>query len=164
MSNPPTPSLPAATYDPSTQVGGQCGIVHNLFYLFAWPTQHLRRELQRVLKMAGLTPAQWDVLVILSKAHRPMTAVELMTNCPYRPLVTDVTNLLFSNGWIRCDLDPSDYRRRFCTITPDGREILRQLDAPLTRLFEAQTKQLTSEERSTLVSLLLRVEPFQGGV
>jgi DNA-binding MarR family transcriptional regulator len=112
----------------------------------------ITRTSRRLRQEAGtaLSPSQSSALASIDR-HGPLTPSELAERERIqRPTVTRLLVRLEAAGLIARAADPADGRSSLITVTPAGRDLLRQLrlrkDAFLARRLEA----LDAEERATL--------------
>lgn len=73
--------------------------------------------------------------------------------------VTAVLGELQSRQLVERSVDPAHRRRNIVTITPQGVDVLNQLDIVLAEVQEAVLEPLTPSQRRQLVSLLRRLAP-----
>ena len=112
----------------------------------------ITRTSRRLRQEAGteLSPSQSSALASIDR-HGPLTPSELAERERIqRPTVTRLLVRLEAAGLIARAADPADGRSSLITVTPAGRDLLRQLrlrkDAFLARRLEG----LDAEERATL--------------
>lgn len=123
----------------------------NLMYTYHW---HMERS-AGVFKPFDLTPQQYNVLRIL-KGRYPeaipvgeVKAVLLDKN----PDMTRLGDRLVQKGLIQRDLNPQNRREVLLSITPQGIELLANMQ-PVIEQAAAQWDQLSPEEAETLSNLL----------
>jgi DNA-binding MarR family transcriptional regulator len=126
-------------------------------------TDMLSRGPARVLKTAGLSATQYNVLRILRGAPEGLACGEIASRMITRdPDVTRLLDRLEKRGLISRSRQTKDRRTVMARITPEGLKLLRRLDGPVEA---AHRKQLGHLGRRRLQALreLLRVARRQGG-
>ena len=127
----------------------------------------LMRGLEGVLKPAGLTPAQFNVLRILRGAGVDgLLCHELLDRMITRhPDVTRLLDRLEARGWVTRLRDRRDRRAVAARITASGRSLLAGLDEPVTDLHRRQLSHLGEQRIKGLIALLesARDEPGKSG-
>lgn len=122
----------------------------NLIFTSNW----LSTRIKQSLKGYDVTLQQYNVLKILKGAGKPIS-----TSCIRGRMVermADTSRLverLCSKGWVNRDACCSDKRRVDITLSPEGLEILQELDIEVN-LFLSVEKNLEPEEAKTLSNLL----------
>ena len=116
----------------------------------------VRRSVASVVEPAGITPQQYNVLRILRGAgENGLPTLEIAERMiEETPGITRLLDRLESKALVtraRCD---KDRRRVWCRITPQGLELLRQLDAPLQKADEAALQTLGNHDLEQLIELL----------
>lgn len=116
----------------------------------------VRRSVASVVEPAGITPQQYNVLRILRGAGESgLPTLEIAQRMiEETPGITRLLDRLESKVLVtreRCD---KDRRRVWCRITPQGLELLRQLDAPLRKADQAALQSLGNHDLEQLIELL----------
>ncbi|HET7707759.1 MAG TPA: MarR family transcriptional regulator [Thermoanaerobaculia bacterium] len=116
----------------------------------------VRRSVASVVEPAGITPQQYNVLRILRGAGEAgLPTLEIAERMiEETPGITRLLDRLESKVLVtrvRCD---KDRRRVWCRITPQGLDLLRQLDAPLQKADEAALQTLGNHDLEQLIELL----------
>ncbi len=116
----------------------------------------VRRSVASVVEPAGVTPQQYNVLRILRGAGESgLPTLEIAERMiEETPGITRLLDRLESKRLVtraRCD---KDRRRVWCRITPQGLELLGQLDAPLRKADEAALQSLGNHDLERLIELL----------
>ena len=116
----------------------------------------VRRSVASVVEPAGITPQQYNVLRILRGAgENGLPTLEIAERMiEETPGITRLLDRLESKALVtraRCD---KDRRRVWCRITPQGLELLRQLDAPIQKADEAALQTLGNHDLEQLIELL----------
>ena len=119
----------------------------------------LEGEIAEALKPHGLTPTQYNVLRILRGADRDGL-------CRYEvgdrlvtpgPDVTRLLDRLEEAGLVRRTRDPEDRRQVKAWITPQGLDLLSELDEVLDALHRNQLGHLEEERLRALIELLASI-------
>lgn len=71
--------------------------------------------------------------------------------------VTHTVRSLEARGLVSRVRDPGHGRRQLVSLTPDGQEVARLLDGFMSEVHDAVFRDLTKDERRTLLALLERV-------
>lgn len=116
----------------------------------------LLNEVTAVLKPAGLTPTQYNVLRILRGAHpEPITCGVLAERLINKdPDITRLMDRMETRRLISRERQKDDRRHVTIGITEDGLRILKDLDEPIANLHRRQLGRLGSKELNTLIDLL----------
>ncbi|WP_405953523.1 MarR family winged helix-turn-helix transcriptional regulator [Streptomyces phaeochromogenes] len=69
----------------------------------------------------------------------------------------EIVKRLVARGEVLRDVDPGDARRRLLTLSPQGRQVLRDVTPAVLRVQEELTAELTADERRELLTLLRRI-------
>lgn len=122
----------------------------------------VRRSVASVVEPAGITPQQYNVLRILRGAGETgLPTLEIAERMiEETPGITRLLDRLESKALVtraRCD---KDRRRVWCRITPQGLDLLRQLDAPLQKADEAALQSLGNHDLEQLIELLDKARDF----
>ncbi|MBB5960979.1 MarR family winged helix-turn-helix transcriptional regulator [Planomonospora venezuelensis] len=95
-----------------------------------------------------LTALQAKALVLVAAEPLPMRRMARLFNCDPSN-VTGIVDRLEARGFVRREPDPADRRVKNVTLTPEGRQVVRELRhslgfaaAPLAALTEAERIQL----------------------
>lgn len=119
-------------------------------------TSDLGAELAAVLKAAGVTTVQYNVLRILrGTGERSLACSEIGERLVTKD--SDITRLLDrmeKTGLVNRTRDSDDRRVVKTTITEKGLKILAELDEPVMKLHHRQLGHLSEEKLSNLVALL----------
>ena len=116
----------------------------------------VRRSVASVVEPAGITPQQYNVLRILRGAgEMGLPTLEIAERMiEETPGITRLLDRLESKALVtrvRCD---KDRRRVWCRITPQGLDLLHQLDAPIQKADEAALQTLGTHDLEQLIELL----------
>jgi DNA-binding MarR family transcriptional regulator len=115
----------------------------------------MRGEVE-VLKPAGLSPAQYNVLRILRGAGaRGLACREVGERMVTRdPDITRLLDRLEERGLVRRSREREDRRVITTRITEEGLDLLKKLDGPVARLHEQQLGHLGAKRLRSLIALL----------
>jgi len=119
----------------------------------------VKRHFAQAIERHGITPQQYNVLRILRGAGADglptLTIGERMIE--QTPGVTRLVDRLERKGLVARTPCPKDRRRVYCRITPDGLELLEELDDPINRADAQAVSVLPPAELDSLIDLLDRV-------
>ena len=120
---------------------------------------HLAQSLAALLKPAGLTPTQYNVLRILRGSHpTPLPCGEVGARMVTTvPDVTRLLDRLAERGLVRRGRAARDRRVVEASITKPGLECLAHLDRPLADWLERRLGRLGPDELERLVAVLERL-------
>ena len=120
----------------------------------------LSQQAEVVIKSAGLTPAQYNVLRILRGAEPeglPCHGIaERMISRD--PDMTRLLDRMERHAWISRQRQQDDRRVIKTRITPEGLKLLRKLDQPVHDLHKGQFRHIPAARLKLLVELLTEVE------
>ncbi len=116
-------------------------------------------EAEQLMKSAGLTGAQYNVLRILRGAGRPGLACrEIGERMISRdPDITRLLDRMEKRGLITRARQSDDRRVVKTCVTAQGLEILKSLDQPVRELHKRQFKNISAARLKTLAALLEQV-------
>jgi DNA-binding MarR family transcriptional regulator len=125
---------------------------------------YLLRGMEELLKPAGLTPSQYNVLRILRGAGpEGLPCGEIAARMITRdPDMTRLLDRLDQRGLVRRGRDARDRRVVLARITPAGLKLLARLDAPVSELHQRQLRHLGREPLRRLAELLERARATGG--
>jgi DNA-binding MarR family transcriptional regulator len=112
----------------------------------------ITRTSRRLRQEAGstLSPSQSSALASIDR-HGPLTPSELADRERIqRPTVTRLLVRLEAAGLIARAADPTDGRSSLITVTPAGRDLLRELRLRKDAFLARRLGELDAEERATL--------------
>ena len=118
-------------------------------------TDHLRREIQLILRDRGVTPAQFYVLRALHRDSCGLTCSALSSRLAGTdPDITRLLDRLVTQGLVRRQRDARDRRAVLAEITEEGRRLLKSIapsvDARIHNLFQ----HMKEERLKLLIDLL----------
>lgn len=116
----------------------------------------LSQEAEHVIKSAGLTPAQYNVLRILRGAepHGLLCRGIAERMISHDPDMTRLLDRMEKRGWITRERQQDDRRVIKTRITPEGLKLLKKLDQPVHDLHKGQFRHMTVARLRLLVELL----------
>jgi DNA-binding MarR family transcriptional regulator len=123
----------------------------------------LMDRVEDLLKPYGISATQYNVLRILRGAGQGgLCRNELRDRMLTRmPDMTRLLDRMEEAGLVKRSREQDDRRMVLTQITPRGRELLGELERPLTQLHREQLSQLSDEQLRTLIDLLTLVR--EGG-
>jgi len=122
----------------------------------------LSRRLADVLKPADLSATQYNVLRILRGAKQALPCGEIAGRMITRdPDVTRLLDRMEKRGLISRCRETKDRRMVLARITPEGLNVLAELDGPVQQAHRAQLGHL-GPERLRKLAALLRAARAQG--
>jgi DNA-binding MarR family transcriptional regulator len=105
----------------------------------------------------ALTAVQYAALVAIG-SHPGIDATRLSQVIYFdRSTIGDVLDRIESKGWIVRDASAGDRRIKLLTLSPAGREVLRQVAPAILRVQERLLAPLTEGEAKTFVRLLAKL-------
>ncbi len=119
----------------------------------------LLRDVEQVLKPAGLSHAQYNVLRILRGAGpEGLACSEIGCRMITRdPDITRLVDRLEARGLVSRERERADRRVVRTRITAEGLRILRELDEPITALHRRQLRHVPGKRLRVLLRLLARL-------
>ena len=127
-------------------------------------TDLLSRGLVQMLKTAGLSPTQYNVLRILRGAPDGLTCGEIAGRMITRdPDITRLLDRLEKHRLISRCRETRDRRAVLTRITPEGLDLLGHLDEPIDTIHRKQLGHLGGKRLRQLSELLLAVRSGASG-
>src|SRR5688572_25760021 len=125
----------------------------------------LTDDLEELLKPYGISATQYNVLRILRGAGQGgLCRNELRDRMLTRmPDMTRLLDRMEDAGLVKRSREQDDRRMVLTQITARGRELLGELERPLTQLHREQLSQLTDDQLRTLIDLLTLVREGSSG-
>jgi DNA-binding MarR family transcriptional regulator len=119
-------------------------------------TSHLSHQVDQLLRSFDITQPQFNVLRILAGASpaglgRNEIAARMVTTTPD---MTRLLNRMMDKGWVIRARGTEDRREVPTTLTVSGRQLLKNIDAPLASLHTEQFGAVSSPQMEHLLKLL----------
>jgi DNA-binding MarR family transcriptional regulator len=116
----------------------------------------VRRRLAGVIEPAGITLQQYNVLRILGGAgSEGIPTLEIAERMiEQTPGITRLLDRLEARKLVRRERCPSDRRQVLCRLSEPGREILRELEGPVTQADYDAIGSLAAGDLDRLIGLL----------
>ena len=120
----------------------------------------LSQEAERLIKTAGLTPAQYNVLRILRGAEPDGLLCRGISErmISRDPDITRLLDRMEAHQLITRERQKEDRRVIKTRITPDGLKLLKKLDRPVHELHKDQFRHMPAARLKQLTELLMEVE------
>jgi len=120
----------------------------------------LSQEAEQLIKSAGLTMAQYNVLRILRGAEPEGLLCRGISErmISRDPDITRLLDRMESHGWITRHREKEDRRVVKTRITEEGLAALKKLDQPVRDLHKGQFRHMSAPQLKTLAKLLAEVE------
>lgn len=146
---------PTATAPERPETGVTRSLEQDTFLDLLRAANRLSQGVADLLRPAGLTPTQYNVLRILRGSDGPLTCGEMGARMIARdPDVTRLLDRLEKQGLIRRTRSEEDRRVVVTEISSQGLEILSELDEPVVRLHREQLGHLGKDRLRELRALL----------
>lgn len=115
----------------------------------------LSRRVEKVLRSAGVSPTQYNVLRILRGSPQGLPCSEIGCRMITRdPDITRLLDRLENQGLVSRRREAKDRRTVTARITPQGLRLLGDLDAPVTETHRNQLSHLGRNQLRSLLKLL----------
>ena len=128
-------------------------------------TAHLlRRRLDAIVAVEGVTSQQYNVLRILRGARSPLPTMDIAERM-IEPAcgITRLIGSLESAGLAKREQWPGDRRQMLCQITPAGLRVLERLQAPMDALDDEIQDVASPGELEAVLNVLDRVRERVAG-
>ena len=139
----------------------------SLFVAFMQIADVFRSEAEQVVKTAGLTGAQYNVLRILRGAgHTGLACREIGERMISRdPDITRLLDRMEKRGLITRERQSDDRRVVKTCVTTKGLEIMKALDQPVRELHKRQFQHMSPARLKALATMLgqIRLEQIHAG-
>ena len=136
-----------------------------LFVAILKTADSLSQDAEQVIKSAGLTATQYNVLRILRGAEPDgllcRGIAERMISRD--PDMTRLLDRLEKQGWISRERQQDDRRVIIARITAGGLKLLKKLDQPVHDLHKAQFHHMSAAKLKELAELLSEVQKREPG-
>lgn len=104
-----------------------------------------------------LTPVQYAALAAI-RSNPEVDATRLSTLIAFdRSTLGDVLERLEAKGWIRRSPSPGDRRVKLLHLSPEGEQVLEEVEAAVHRVQDRLLAPLAPESRATLMRLLAQL-------
>jgi DNA-binding MarR family transcriptional regulator len=116
----------------------------------------LGQQAEQVLRPAGLTGAQYNVLRILRGAEPDGLACREIGDrmISHDPDMTRLLDRMEKRGWITRERQTEDRRVIKTRVTPQGLALLKTLDQPVRETHKRQFRHISAARLKTLAGLL----------
>jgi DNA-binding MarR family transcriptional regulator len=128
--------------------------------------ERFKKNSSAVVKKWGLTFSQYNVLRVLDASQngqntmRNVNRIMLVSSAN----MTGIAKRLEKNGFIIRTSDPDDDRLKRLQITPEGKQVLKDISARKERSLKRYLKKYTDEQKSSLLKILREIlEQTKGG-
>jgi DNA-binding MarR family transcriptional regulator len=109
----------------------------------------------RLFRDYGLNQPQYNVLRILRGEGKPLPCLEIADRLiTMVPAITSLIDKLESKGLVARDRCARDRRVWYVALTPDGHELLKKMDGPVSELHASLCRGLNKTECRQLVELM----------
>jgi DNA-binding MarR family transcriptional regulator len=127
------------------------------FYLIARTAGRYEMDMEQALRRVGMDVPSWRALMLLHE-RSPSGVSEMAERAVMRlSTMTRVVQRLQKSDLVRLTTRAADARVTEVHITPNGEQVLEQVRAVASRIYQAAFKDLDSEEIELLNGLLRRV-------
>ncbi len=135
-------------------------IEDHIFVAILKTADGLSQQAEQLIKSAGLTMAQYNVLRILRGAEPEGLLCRGISDrmISRDPDITRLLDRMESHGWITRQREKEDRRVVKTRITEEGLAVLKTLDQPVRELHKGQFSHMSGSELKTLAKLLEEVE------
>ena len=136
-----------------------------MFVAFMQIADTFGAQAEQVIKTAGLTAAQYNVLRILRGAGRAGLACrEIGERMISRdPDITRLLDRMEKRNLITRERQSDDRRVVKTYVTPEGLEVLKTLDRPVSALHKRQFQGIAPAKLKVLAAMLEEIRSQQGG-
>ena len=131
-----------------------------LFVAILKTADGLSQQAEQLIKSAGLTMAQYNVLRILRGAEPEGLLCRGISDrmISRDPDITRLLDRMENHGWITRQREKEDRRVVRTRITEEGLAVLQKLDQPVRELHKGQFSHMSAPQLKTLAKLLAEVE------
>jgi len=131
-----------------------------LFVAILKTADGLSQQAAQLIKSAGLTMAQYNVLRILRGAEPEGLLCRGISDrmISRDPDITRLLDRMENHGWITRQREKGDRRVVRTRITEEGLAVLQKLDQPVRELHKGQFSHMSAPQLKTLAKLLAEVE------
>jgi len=127
------------------------------FYLMARTTRRYEMDMEEALRRIDMDVPSWRAIMLVHEQN-PSSVSEIADRAVTRlSTMTRVIQRLEKRGLVKLATRAADARVTEVFITPRGEEIVEQVRAVASRIYQSVFKDMTAGEIETLNGLLLRV-------
>lgn len=133
--------------------------MNNFGYLIMNVAKELRYQLNGALKKAGVTSAQWAVIVQMKLAKVPLTSAQIADLVGMdRATISGVVKRLEAKELVTIQTSAEDRRARTLTLTAKGQKMFDHCERIANVQMSEFAAPLEQEEQEALVRLLIKLE------
>jgi DNA-binding MarR family transcriptional regulator len=131
----------------------------HIFVVILKTADGLSQQAEQLIKSAGLTMAQYNVLRILRGAEPDGLLCRGISDrmISRDPDITRLLDRMESHGWITRQREKEDRRVVKTRITEEGLAVLKKLDQPVREMHKGQFSHMSASQLKTLAKLLEEV-------
>ncbi len=119
----------------------------------------LHRSLERTFARFGVTGQQYNVLRILRGAGEPLPTMAVAERMMEKtPGLTGILDRLEGKSLVRRERSPDDRRVWLCSLTEEGRSLLREMEGPVRKANVDAVRAAGVSDLRSLVAVLDRIE------
>ncbi|MBS0421709.1 MAG: MarR family transcriptional regulator [Proteobacteria bacterium] len=127
------------------------------FYLIARTARRYEMDMEEALRRIDMDVPSWRAIMLVHEQN-PSSVSEIAERAVNRlSTMTRVVQRLEKRGLVKLDTRAADARVTDVFITPHGEEVVEQVRAVASRIYQSAFKDLSAVEVETLNNLLLRV-------
>jgi DNA-binding MarR family transcriptional regulator len=127
------------------------------FYLIARTARRYEMDMEEALRRIDMDVPSWRAIMLVHEQN-PSSVSEIAERAVTRlSTMTRVIQRLEKRGLVRLATRTADARVTEVFITPQGEDIVEQVRAVASRIYQAVFKDMSAAEIETLNGLLLRV-------
>jgi MarR family transcriptional regulator, organic hydroperoxide resistance regulator len=127
------------------------------FYLIARTARRYEMDMEEALRRIDMDVPSWRAIMLVHEQN-PSSVSEIADRAVTRlSTMTRVIQRLEKRGLVKLDTRAADARVTEVFITRHGEEIVEQVRAVASRIYQSAFKDMSATEIETLNSLLLRV-------
>lgn len=110
----------------------------------------------------GVTPVQYSLLTALADTEEADQTALSRRVALDRTTTTGALKRLEARGLVRRVTSPADRRAQSCTLTPEGRRLLTEMEGAARRAHAATVAMLSAEEQDQLLNALRKIVAAHG--
>ncbi len=121
--------------------------------------ERLSQDVSRVYKESGLDfEARWYLVLELLSRQKAMSITEVSDSLRLsHPAVVQFTDQLLTRGLIKAEADEKDARRRIISLTPAGKQMLKQI-GPILDVIREENRKWLATASANLLQILSELE------